>query len=163
MRIGLLSDTHDNLQGVEAAAAVFQSEGIDTLFHCGDVCGPAVVEALSGFNVTFARGNMDRSNELALAVETHQGGRMARWHRLVLDGYQLALLHGDETDLQHQLTRSGEYAYIFCGHTHYREDVRIGPTRLINPGALGGTRRESRSICILDLAKDTIRFVEFPF
>ena len=33
-------------------------------------------------------------------------------------------------------------------------------TRVVNPGALGGTRRQSRSFCLLDLSTGEIEFVE---
>jgi predicted phosphodiesterase len=49
--------------------------------------------------------------------------------------------------------------YLFTGHTHRRCDKRIGPTRVINPGALGGTQHETRSICILDLATDRLEVI----
>jgi predicted phosphodiesterase len=37
-------------------------------------------------------------------------------------------------------------------------DERIGKTRLINPGAVGGSGSESRSIAILDLVSDELIF-----
>ena len=161
MKIGLLSDTHDNLANARAAARLFAREGIATLLHCGDVCGPAVVEALAGFDVYFAQGNMDRMPALGMAVEALAGpGRLARLHDLVLDGFRVALIHGDDGGLLRHLIRSGEYAYVLYGHTHRRADRRAGPTRVINPGALGGTRREPRSVCILDLGAGNARFIE---
>jgi len=161
MRIGLLSDTHDDLENIRAAAATFRREGVHRLLHCGDVCGPGVVEALNGFEVTFAQGNMDRMPGLALAVEALQGpDRLARCHLLVLDGLSVALLHGDDETLLHRLIHSRRHAYVFHGHTHRRADGRVGPTRVINPGALGGLRREPPSICILDLETGQARFVE---
>ncbi len=161
MRIGILSDTHDNLRNVQAAAAILRNEGITTILHCGDVCGPAVVEALQGFDAYFAQGNMDRMPALGLAVEALCGvGRLARWHSLVLDGLPVALLHGDDEPLLYQLVHSGEYAYAFYGHYHRRDDRQVGATRVINPGALGGTRREPRSFCILDLRTGEAQFVE---
>ena len=38
--------------------------------------------------------------------------------------------------------------------------ITMGRTRVISPGALGGTRRQSRSFYILGLTTDEIRFVE---
>jgi hypothetical protein len=57
------------------------------------------------------------------------------------------------------LISDGEHAYVFHGHTHRRNDRRVGPTRVINPGALGGMRWQQRSFCILDLATDEVDFV----
>jgi len=161
MRIGLLYDTHDNLANARTAALIFAQEGVAQLLHCGDVCGPAVVEALGGFAVYFAAGNMDRVPALGLAVEALQGpGRLARCYSLVLHGFQVALLHGNDESLLRSLITSGAYAFVFHGHTHRRADRRVGSTRVINPGALGGKLVQSRSICILDLETGEARFVD---
>lgn len=162
MRIGLLSDTHDNLPNVRAAVDILRAEGVTRVLHCGDVCGPAVVEALMGFEVYFAQGNMDRMPALAMAVEALHGvDRLATsYHALVLNGRSVAFLHGHDEGLLSRLIQSGEYAYVFYGHTHRRSDRRVGSTRVLNPGALGGTRRERRSFCLVDLETGEARFIE---
>lgn len=161
MKIGIIADTHDDLHNLERALATLRGEGVMTILHCGDVCGPDVVRALEGFDVWIAQGNMDRSANLAPAVEATFGrGRLAWMHTVSLDGYRLALIHGDNDEVLGNLVASGEYAWVLHGHTHRRRDHRVGRTRAINPGALGGTRRERRSFCILDLASGEARFVE---
>ncbi len=162
MKIGILSDTHDHLDAVRKACDLFAAEGVTLLLHCGDVCGPAVVEALEGFTVYFAQGNMDRMPALGLAVEGLQGGRLARLHSLTLAGRAVALLHGDDSALLRRLTESGTYAYIIHGHTHRRTHSRRGAVQVINPGALGGVRLESRSVCILNPETDEVRFHTIP-
>jgi len=163
MKIAVLADTHDNLDNTQAAASVFTQENINVILHCGDVCGPDVIEALTGFTVHLAQGNMDRMPALGMSVEALQGrGRLARYHDLILDGFRIALLHGDDDGLLHRLVDSGAYAYVFHGHTHRRADRWVGPTRVINPGALGGTRYEARSACIVDIKAGQARFVHIP-
>ena len=159
MRIGVLSDTHDNLENTREAARQFRRERVDTLLHCGDVCEPAIVKALEAFTVYFALGNMDRVHNLGIAVKAVQGpGHLARCHRLVLGGLPITVVHGHEEGLLNSLIYSGEYAYLFCGHTHKRTERTIGSTRVVNPGALGGRQKEYRSICIVDLEAGTIDF-----
>lgn len=158
MKVGILSDTHDNLDAVRKACDLFAAEGITLLLHCGDVCGPAVVEALEGFTVYFALGNMDRMPALGLAVDSLQEGRLARLHSLTLAGRTIALLHGDDSGLLRQLIASGDYNYVVHGHTHRRTHDRRGTVQVVNPGALGGVRLEPRSICILNLETDEVRF-----
>jgi len=161
MRIGILSDTHDNLRNTTAAADLFRQEGVQTLLHCGDVCGPAIVEALHGFSVYFAQGNMDRVSSLGIAVEALQGpGRFARCHQLSLGGRLCALLHGDQEHLLRSLIRLGDYDYVFHGHSHRRVYRRVGSTRIINPGALGGRGQDHRSVCILDLETGETNFLQ---
>ncbi len=161
MRIGIVSDTHDDMRALERALATLQDEGIDTLLHCGDLCGPAIVEALSNFDTWIARGNMDRHPELEPTVrKTIGAGRLAARHRLTLAGHSVVLVHGHREGELKRLINTGDHAYAFHGHTHLRRDQRIGPTRVINPGALGGIRWQQRSFCILDLAADEATFIK---
>ncbi len=161
MQIAIISDTHDDAHNLEAALEVLRAEGVTTILHCGDVCGPGIIQALAGFDVWIARGNMDRHVGLAQAVEGRLGrGRLAWLHKLTLDGVPLAMIHGDDEEVLGNLITSGQYAYVFHGHTHRRRDRMVGRTRVINPGALGGTRKQRRSFCILDLATGEARFVK---
>lgn len=77
--------------------------------------------------------------------------------RLELEDVKLAFLHGDDHALLRQLIDSGEYAYLFHGHTHQRRDEQIGPTRVINPGALH--RAAVKTFAVLDLASGDLETV----
>ncbi len=161
MRIGIISDTHDNLRNLESALEILENEDINMLLHCGDLSGPAVVEALSDFDVWIARGNVDHHPELEQTVlEVLGAGRLAERHRFVLDGRSALMVHGHRQGQLRRLISAGKYAYVFHGHTHRRRDEDIGPTWVINPGALGGMRWQQRSFCILDPESDRLRFVE---
>jgi putative phosphoesterase len=161
MKIGIISDTHDDVHNLQVALDRLRTQNVVTLFHCGDVCGPEVIQALEGFNVWIAQGNMDRHRRLAQAIEETLGRTRFAWlHKPTMNGYPLALIHGDNEEVLGNLITSGNHAYVFHGHTHHRRDQTIGRTRIINPGALGGMRKQSYSFCILDLATGKVRFVE---
>ena len=161
MNAGIISDTHDDLHNLEAALEILEAEGVTKILHCGDVCGPKLLRPLAGFDAWVAQGNMDRQLGLAQAVEETFGhGRLAWLHHPTLDGYPLAMIHGDNEEVLGNLITSGQYMYVFYGHTHRRRDQTIGRTRVINPGALGGRRFQSRSFCILDLTTGEAHFVE---
>jgi putative phosphoesterase len=159
MKIGILSDTHNNKSTTLAALDAFRQAGITRLFHCGDITTEATLGLFEGWDITFVWGNGDlekpsleaAARALGLALPTAQA-------QVVIDGYAIAVLHGHEN--RSGVIRSGNYRYVFHGHTHERRDEWVGPTRVINPGALGGTRRESRSVAILDVAADDLRFIE---
>ena len=162
MKVGIISDTHDNLRNLEAAIEALQAEEVTKILHCGDICGPEVIQALADFDVWIAQGNMDRHPGLSQAVEKTLGrGRLAWLHQPTLDGYSVVMIHGNNEEVLGNLASSGKYAYVFHGHTHRRRNQTVGRTRVINPGALGGMRWQSRSFCILDLATGEARFVKF--
>jgi putative phosphoesterase len=161
VKIGIIADTHDDIENLKAALATLQAEGVTTVLHCGDVCAPHMIRALTGFDVWIVQGNMDGDSRLTVAVEEALGkGRLAWLQRLALDGTSVAMLHGDNEEALQNLIVSGEYAYVLHGHTHKRRDQTVGRTRVINPGALGGRRAQRYSFCILDLATGDARFVE---
>jgi len=161
MKVGIISDTHDDLRNLEAALEILEAAGVTNILHCGDVCGPGAIRLLMGLNGWVAEGNMDRQLGLAQAVEETFGhGRLAWLHHPTLDGFPLAMIHGDNEEVLGNIITSGQYAYVFYGHTHRRRDQTIGRTRVINPGALGGRRFQSSSFCILDLTTGDARFVE---
>jgi hypothetical protein len=162
MRIGILSDTHNNLANTEAALDYFRGAGITRLFHCGDITGASIVLRFAGFDVTFVQGNGDYArDEIVTALLMIGGQRVlpARWSGTVA-GKRIGVTHGDSQGVLYDLTRGGTHDYVFHGHSHRRRDETIGAARVINPGALGGKHDQSRSVAVVDLAADTVEFVQ---
>ena len=161
MKIGIISDTHDNLQNLEATLEILRAEQVTSLLHCVDLCGPNIIQTLAGFDVWIAQGNMDRHLELPRTAKETFGHISLAWlQKPTLNGYSLAMIHGDNEEVLGNLITSGKHRYVFHGHTHRRRDQTVGRTRIINPGAQGGMRKQSRSFCILNLTTDEARFVE---
>ena len=40
MKIGVLSDTHDNLVNIRKAVEIFSKNGVEAVIHAGDFCSP---------------------------------------------------------------------------------------------------------------------------
>lgn len=160
MKIGILSDTHNNLENLEKALDRFRQEEITTIIHCGDLTDASLARRMTGFRVICVLGNGDyasgeiRNTLMALNPENYCG----LIYKGSIDGVQIAATHG-HLDVVDELLASGVYTYVFKGHSHYHKDELHGSTRLINPGALGGLRRENRQFCILDLATGKAQFV----
>jgi len=77
MRIGIVSDTHDDLAAVEAAVTLFEREGVDAVVHCGDFVAPFSVtpfdvggDSDAGFDFYAARGNNDGEWAVQSTVES---------------------------------------------------------------------------------------------
>lgn len=158
MRIGLVSDSHNNHTNVRTALARFSESGIAVVLHAGDITQPNTLELLSGYDVWAARGNMDHNRELEGTADRLFGaGRFRAVHHLTLDGVTIGLTHGDSPNALQALL-SGGYDYVIVGHTHAREDRQVGSTRVINPGALGNTRWQPASFAILDTQSGELRW-----
>jgi len=160
MKIGILSDTHNELENVNKAASVYDSLGIDTVIHCGDLTTPRILMPLKSSRVYLAFGNTDIDREL-IAITLRQYGEKNQAESFldfVLFQRRIFVIHGDDSYRLNKAIKSGDYDYIFTGHTHRRRDERLGKTRIINPGALGGTFYEQRSFSYLDLETDQLSY-----
>ncbi len=59
MKIGIISDTHDQLTHITNALAVFQKHEIQQLFHCGDITSFSSIQMFSEFPIAVSFGNGD--------------------------------------------------------------------------------------------------------
>ena len=59
MRIGILSDTHDELARTHRAVALRRDVGVEALIHCGDFIEPKIVSVCSALPLWFVFGNND--------------------------------------------------------------------------------------------------------
>lgn len=149
MRIAVLSDTHSRYSTVEAALALIEERQIDLILHCGDIDDAETVWLFPG-NTHFVFGNCD-IDRAALRQAMHGIG--ATLHEplgsLDLPGGKVAFVHGDVKQLLDTVEHSGEYDFVFYGHTHHAKEHRTGKTRIINPGAL--QRARVKTFVVLDL------------
>jgi putative phosphoesterase len=161
MLIGILSDTHNNLQNLQSALDRMRNEGISTVIHCGDLTGVEVARAMHGFRVICAFGNGDTASGdiRQVLIEMDPENYAGLVYRGKIGGARIAVTHGHLPGYVDELVRSGEFDYVFKGHSHQHKEEIIGHTRLINPGALGGLRPEERRFCLLDLESRKANFV----
>src|SRR5690349_14369268 len=102
MRIGILSDTHDQVARTARA---------DALFHCGDLTGPEVVAVCGRLPGYYVFGNNDSEEDLLrLAIARAGGTCLGRGGELVLDGRRVAMTHGDSPrDVRRLLALEPDY------------------------------------------------------
>lgn len=79
-----------------------------------------------------------------------------------MDGKKIVAAHGHIPAELNKIIQCGQYDYVFTGHTHRRKDAWVGNTRVINPGALGGTFYQPRSVALINLTSGDLVFKEFP-
>jgi hypothetical protein len=162
MKLGVLSDTHEDVGNLEVALAAYRAEEIIQVIHCGDMTTAATARSLEGFEVVYVDGNMDQGlpeiyrtlrdlSSHSVVLPTYEG---------VIEGVSIGVTHGDNENELRRLVDSGKHQYVFYGHTHRRRDEMHGSTRIYNPGALGGLQFETRSYSILDLDTGEITLIE---
>ena len=161
MRLGILSDTHDELARTRQAVQLLRDVGAEALIHCGDLFSPPLVEALAVLPSWFVLGNHDADMVPVLQRAAAEFGPVCLgWAGTVeLGGKRIAVAHGHmRYDLRWVL--QGRPHYLLSGQSHIASDHREGAVRRINPGALH--RAEEYSVALLDLEADELRFLTVP-
>jgi uncharacterized protein len=158
MKLGILSDTHNQLNRTRRAVELLREAGAEVLVHCGDITRGEIVAACSLLPCHYVLGNNDGENvtELKSAIQ-ETGGTCLMWSgELELAGRRIGIAHGHyHTDVRKLL--AGEPDYLLSGHSHMAHDERVGSVRRINPGALH--RAPSFSVAVLDLVTDELKFL----
>ena len=161
MKLGILSDTHNQLERTRRAVAMLCDAGADVLIHCGDITRSAVVLVCSVLPCYYVFGNndIDNVNELQPAI-AETGGTCLMWKgELTLNGRRIGVTHGHRRADVRQLTDT-KPDYLLLGHSHIARDDRIDSVREINPGALH--RAGTFSVAVLDLPTDELLFLTVP-
>lgn len=160
MKIGILSDTHNHHSNIQKALAIFEKHKPDILIFCGDATTIESIEWFCEYPIIYTFGNGDHmTGEIKAFLKAYNRSNFAGYiFKGELGGKKVGITHGHLINYYDEMVNVGQLDYLFSGHTHVRMDKRIGRTRLINPGALGGTRKQSRSIAILDTDTDELIF-----
>ncbi len=161
MRIGVLSDTHDNLTNLITVLETFRERSITTLIHCGDLTSLDMISHFKGFRLIYTLGNMDAATgAIKKRIEKMNTENYAGMvYRGKIGGVSLAATHSHIDGKVMELVREQRYKWIFHGHTHEKRDEMVHGVRIVNPGALGGLGREPRSFCIVDLEDEEVEFI----
>lgn len=137
MKIGIVSDTHDNIPNIEKAINWLNKEKIKTLLHCGDISTYETMEFISrkfSGKIVAVFGNMDF-------------GKTDSWDfsnvkvfpeiaKVEFDKIKIAFCHMPKK--AKELAENREFNFVFYGHTHKPWEEKVGDCRLVNPGNMAG-------------------------
>ncbi len=153
MKIGIMSDSHENVPMIKKAVEYFNSEKIEFLIHAGDIISPIMTAYLKDLQMEFAGvfGNNDGEKNLwqkRLSEFGSPAKLSERFSELVLSEKKILLIH--EPYLLDAYIMSQKYDYIIYGHTHIVDLRREGKTTVINPGETCGYITGSSTVALLD-------------
>lgn len=156
MRIGLVSDTHGNVQALRKIAQ--QAPFVELWLHAGDHWQEAnVLTNLTGLRVIAVQGNTDAKSEEVKLDEY-----------LEFEGFKIWLTHGHryiEGDVKSSLgfwAKHLDQNICVFGHTHIPMCEYYGDNLLVNPGSPARPRGGSEpSFAVLTLNRGEKPLVEF--
>jgi putative phosphoesterase len=163
MLIGIISDTHDNLPMIERAVKRLNDEKVTLVLHAGDYIAPFVIPKFKALNAKLIGvfGNNDGDHELLKKrfSETENCEIRGRFALIDAEGFKIALLHGDETELLEALINCESFDAVVHGHAHATAARNKGKTLIVNPGEVCGYLTGKATIALLDTSKKEAKII----
>jgi len=150
LRIGVVSDTHDNLRNLSRIARLFAQAEVERIVHTGDITRPQALEALAacGIPIHAVFGNNDERDALTavaprLGVELVEPPFEWSWH-----GRRIVVAHSPDelVGAVHE-----EHELVLHGHTHRRVVERRRSQLVFNPGESAGHVAGANAVGVVDL------------
>lgn len=153
LKIGLISDTHDNLTAIKKAVAYFNNEGVDAVIHAGDFVAPFAADEFNKLKCLFIGVFGNNDGEIKGLTTTLNGRIYKPPKEVMLAGKRIVIVH----DIKH-LPKETDADIVVYGHLHKQTAHVNGRTLYINPGEACGWLTGSGTISILDT--DTMEATE---
>ena len=150
MKLGIMSDSHDNLPMIAQAVEVFNNERVDLVLHAGDFVSPFTAMPFRGLNARLVGvfGNNDGDKPALIRRFADIGEFFEDYRELELAGKRIAMMH--QPMFLETLMTSSQYDLVIYGHTH-SADLREGPPLVINPGECGAWLTGTATVATVDL------------
>lgn len=162
MRIGLISDSHDHVIRIREATSILNRLDVGLVVHAGDYCAPFAVRELGALTAPLhgITGNNDGDVLQIARAFAEIGARLeSQWWEIQVGGRRILVMH--EPRGVDDVAAGGLYDLIVFGHTHERDERRIGETRIVNPGEVCGWQGGIGSLAVYDTGDGEVAFHEF--
>ena len=164
MLVGLMSDTHDRLEAIDAAVEVFNARGVGYVLHAGDHVAPFVVRRYGALSCPWRGIFGNNDGERAGLLRVSEGRIAGEVLRLELGGLPLLVCHRKEQGLAVvQAGTLGPVEVLICGHTHEKGSWRDGDLLVVNPGEASGYLTGQPTVALLDTETLEVEWVRLAW
>lgn len=164
LKVGIISDTHDNLPLVDKAIERLNRERVKIVLHAGDYIAPFTVARFKQLEAKLIGvfGNNDGDHELLKKrfADIEAAEIRGNFAEVKVDGLKIALLHGGEEELFQSLVNIECYDLVVYGHSHEARTYKKGKTTVVNPGEVCGYLSGKSTIALLDTVTREAKIVQ---
>jgi len=168
LRIGLMSDSHDNLPYIDKALRAFMKRDVEFLLHLGDVVSPIAFMRVVQVpvRVYLITGNNDGDVAQLKSIGMKAGATIREKFAVInIEGRRIAAFHGfgdavETLELAKALALSKQFYAVFYGHTHELKVESIDGVLVVNPGEVCGYLTGKHTVAIVDLDAKSVEVVD---
>ena len=174
--IGIMADSHDNLNAIRKAVDFFNGEKVEMVIHAGDLISPFTSNEFKNLKMPFEAvfGNND-GERTGLKQAYSDLCVLEDFKEFNINGRKIAVIHGHQNKITNALAAGGNYDVLIRGHSHEShidasgsEDKELNNqnnpekgvikshTIIINPGETCGYLSGHHTVVIMD--PDDLKF-----
>lgn len=169
MLIGIMSDSHDNINAIQKAIKIFKERQVEKILHLGDIVAPFTIKYFKdvGNKLIGIFGNNDGDKFTLMDVFGKYEAKLSEAPlELEIDSKKIIMIHGyrspDTTKFfVESLAHMKKYDIILYGHTHVLDNRVIDKTRIINPGETCGYLTAKRTVVLYNTKTDSVELIQF--
>ena len=161
MRIGVVSDTHNNLRNVARIVELFNEANVDLVVHTGDITQAKTLDVLADLSSPLVGvfGNNDQEREsLNNAIAAHGFKFQDPPYEVEWASRRIVIVH-DPAELEGVLTPDHDLA--LHGHTHLQRIENRSSQLVFNPGECAGHMAGLNAIGIVELDSMEPKLIRF--
>jgi len=150
MKLGILSDTHDQLKQLKKALEFFQKNDVKKILFAGDLVSPFVIDSFIKTNIPVIAVFGNNEGEKVFIKEKFKsiGEIYESGISFTIENKTFFMTHYDH--IAQELADHTDYDFIIFGHTHHPIIEKHGKTILINPGECCGLLTGESTVAILN-------------
>lgn len=165
MKIGVISDSHDQRVRILEAIEIFNREKVELVIHCGDWVAPFSAARFSALKckIKGVFGNNDGDKDM----HRQRNGSFIEYHdekmEIEVEGRKIFVTHGHLPQLVENAMKPGKYDAVFSGHTHIAHVKKEGKMLWLNPGTLvdeTSDKAKGMSVAVYDTATNAARLIK---
>ena len=164
MKIGVISDIHENFQNLILALQKLKEAGATQVICLGDLMndGIAKVLSISEIPVFMVWGNNDGDKVMITKTALKDGSKLtvsnSTYDFLEFDGRKVFITHDE--DLASPMAASDRFDVVFFGHTHVAGVEKQNHCFVVNPGEISAQRTGRATLAIYDTINHSAGIIE---
>jgi putative phosphoesterase len=163
MLIGVIADSHDDMEQIKKVVDLFNDKGVAQVLHAGDLISPFTFEVLGTLRCPFTGIFGNNDGDKLLLNEKSKGSLHNPPLNLLVDRKRVVIVH--EPSFVEALSKSGSYDLVIYGHTHTPEIRKVGGTKkaegtiVLNPGKVARLHKGRSTAALLETKTMNVEFV----
>ena len=162
MKIGVVSDTHNNLKNCQKIVELFNEALVDRVIHTGDITQAKTLEVLSNLRApmwgVFGNNDIGERDSLLNAAKQFDFEIIDPPMKLTWSSRELVVVHDP---LELNMVDVEDYDIVLHGHTHRQVINYVGGQLTLNPGECAGHMAGFNAVGVLDLLEMKTEILNF--